>query len=116
MFYDQYLKLCEQRGEKPTPVAQKLGCSSSNIAMWKKGSTPREKVLQKIADYFNVTTQYLLFGEETVSENKEAPSLPAEGVHEKLLIEFFRQLSPERQQEELAYLEQAAKRGAAQDM
>lgn len=83
MFYDQYLKLCEQRGEKPTPVAQKLGCSSSNIAMWKKGSTPREKVLQKIADYFNVTTQYLLFGEETVSENKEALSLLAEGNEER---------------------------------
>lgn len=63
MFYDQYVKLCEGRGEKPTPVAKKLGCSSSNVALWKKGSTPRPAVLSKIAEYFGVTTQFLLFGE-----------------------------------------------------
>lgn len=63
MFYDQFIKLCDERGEKPTPVAKKLGCSSSNVALWKKGSVPRTPVLSKIADYFGVTTQYLLFGD-----------------------------------------------------
>ena len=47
---------------------------------------------------------------------KDAPGPQAESVNEKLLIDLFRQLSPERQQEELAYLAQAAKRGAGQDM
>ena len=61
MFYDNFKKLCEANNEKPTPVAQKLGCTSSNVALWKKGSVPRPAVLQKIADYFGVSTQYLLF-------------------------------------------------------
>lgn len=75
MFYDQFKKLCDERGEKPTPVAKSLGCSSSNVAMWKKGSVPRTAVLNKVADYFGVTTQYLLFGEET----KNTPAVSGEG-------------------------------------
>ena len=64
MFYDNFKMLCERNGEKPTPVAQKLGCSSSNVVLWKNVSTPRPAVLQRIADYFGVDSQYLLFGDE----------------------------------------------------
>lgn len=66
MFYDNFIRLCELRGEKPSPVAQKLGCTTSNVALWKKGSTPRPAVLQKFADYFNVPVQELLFGVEKI--------------------------------------------------
>ena len=64
MFYDNYVLACELRGKKPTPVAQELGCTSSNVAQWKKGSTPRSAVLQKIAAYLDVTPQWLVFGDE----------------------------------------------------
>lgn len=72
MFYDNYVRACELRGEKPTPVAQKVGCTSSNIAQWKKGSTPRSAVLQKIADYLEVSPQYLMFGDDNGNENSSA--------------------------------------------
>lgn len=77
MFYDQFVRLCDERGEKPTPVAKRLGCASSNIAMWKKGSIPRPQVLEKIADYFGVTTQYLLFGDK---DAKKSPTVAGEGM------------------------------------
>lgn len=64
MFYDNYKKLCTERGEKPTPVAQKLGYTSPTVVRWKKGATPRPAVVQKFADYFGVTPQQLLFGDE----------------------------------------------------
>lgn len=70
MFYDQFYKLCKARGKKPTPVAKELGCTSSNVALWKKGSTPRAPVLAKIAEYFDVTEQYLLFGDGSDVGNK----------------------------------------------
>lgn len=79
MFYDQFVRLCDERGEKPTPVAKRLGCASSNIAMWKKGSIPRPQVLEKIADYFGVTTQYLLFGDK---DAKKSPTVAGEGMSE----------------------------------
>lgn len=95
MFYDNYVKLCEGKGEKPTPVAQKLGCSSSNVALWKKGSVPRSATLNKIADYFGVTPQFLLFGETDDQGIKK--DLPKEVSKAKQnLIDVVYQLSDEQ--------------------
>ena len=42
-------------------LAKALGISAGNITEWKKGrSAPSAGVLPKIADYFGVTTDYLL--------------------------------------------------------
>lgn len=103
---------------------------------------PRQSILRKLADYFEISVEMLLnatpalwnAARESVAnqdfaklpiEQREAmlkaakeiaPTPKGESDNEKLLIDLFRQLSPERQQEELAYLAQAAKRGAVQDM
>lgn len=70
MFYDIFKKLCDQRGIKPGPVAEACGINRSNVSLWKsKGYTPRGDALQSIADYFGVSTDYLL-GKE---EQKETP-------------------------------------------
>ncbi len=93
MFYDNFIALCKKNGEKPTPVAQKIGCTSSNVAMWRKGSVPRTAVLQAIADYFGVTTQYLLFGEP--ESKKNPPSADAERKLNEEIISRLVSLSPE---------------------
>ena len=60
-FYDLFVELCEQRGIKPSHVAQACGFNRSNITNWKNGGyTPRGVTLQKIADYFGVPAGYLL--------------------------------------------------------
>lgn len=65
MFYDVYVNLCRNVGKKPSVVAAELGINKSNVSNWKNnGYTPRGEALQKIADYFKVTTDYLLTGEE----------------------------------------------------
>lgn len=64
MFYDRFIDLCNKKGVKPTPLVVELGLSSSNASQWKKGSTPRPDILQKIADYFDVTVGYLVGSEE----------------------------------------------------
>lgn len=64
MFYDRYLALCQKAGKKPSAVASDLGINKSNVTNWKNnGYTPRGDVLQKIADYFDVTTDFLLGAE-----------------------------------------------------
>lgn len=95
MFYDNYVRLCMERGETPTAVARTIGCASSNLAMWKKGSTPRPAVLQRFADYFGVTPQQLLFGD---AEQKEQAPAMSEGLSEtkRKLIEFSQSLSEEQ--------------------
>lgn len=81
MFYDNFKKLCDERGEKPTPVAQKLGYTSATVVRWKKGATPRPAIVQKVADYFGVTPQELLFG------NSKTPLVHAdeEALNEELI-------------------------------
>ena len=100
MFYDNFKMLCEQRGERITPVAQKLGCTSSNVAMWKNGSTPRPAVLQKIADYFDVDVQFLLFG------NEKSPLIPSDerALDEKLITNLI-SLTPEELQKVDAFVQ-----------
>ena len=75
VFYDVYLSLCKRNSKRPSVVAAELGINKSNVSNWKNnGYTPRGEVLQKIADYFGVTTDYLLTGEET----KKAPTQEGE--------------------------------------
>ena len=90
-----------------------IGISKGIISRLKvePNKTINAETAKKIADYFGVSVERVLTGEK-----ENAPGPQAESVNEKLLIDLFRQLSPERQQEELAYLAQAAKRGAVQDM
>ncbi|MED4082049.1 helix-turn-helix transcriptional regulator [Halalkalibacterium halodurans] len=59
MLFDRVKELSEQRGESLKTVAQKLGFSENAFYKWKKQS-PKSEALQKVADYFNVSTDYLL--------------------------------------------------------
>ena len=60
MFYENFKRLCSERGTTPTAVAKAMGISTSMTANWKKGGVPRADTLQKVADYFGVSVSYLL--------------------------------------------------------
>ena len=60
MFYDNFSRLCTERGKSPTAVAKELGFSNAAASHWKNGKSPTAKTLQKIADYFSVTVNDLL--------------------------------------------------------
>lgn len=65
MFYDVFSKLCEKRGIRPSRAAEECGINKSSVSNWKNnGYVPRGETLNKIADYFNVTTDYLLTGKK----------------------------------------------------
>ena len=64
IFFERYSELCYSVNETPNSVAKELGVSSGSVTAWKNGTEPRPKTLSKIADYFGVTTDYLL-GKET---------------------------------------------------
>lgn len=71
MFYDVFTSLCEKKGVSPNKALTDCGVSRTSTAKWREGAIPRGVTLQKIADYFGVTTDYLLTGENT----KNAPTL-----------------------------------------
>lgn len=63
MFFDVYKALCAEKKMTPNGVAKEIGVASPSVTQWKHGSTPRPAVLQRIADYFGVSVDYLLTGE-----------------------------------------------------
>ncbi len=67
MFYDRLKELCKMRGVSITNVAKELGMSSGNLSKWKNGGVPRGKSLTALAEYFGVSTDYLL-GTDTLKE------------------------------------------------
>ena len=65
MFYDIYCALCEKNGLTPSGAASKIGFNRASVTVWKNtGKAPKQELLLKIADFFGVTTDYLLTGEE----------------------------------------------------
>lgn len=64
MFWDNFKKVCDEKGLKPTPVIKAAGIASSSIARWQNGTSPNGDSVIAIADYLKVSTDLLLRGEE----------------------------------------------------
>ena len=75
MFWENYVALCSKKGVAPNAVAAKLGKSSGSVTAWKNGTVPRETTLKKIADYFEVSVDALLYGQKEKSPAPEGAEL-----------------------------------------
>ena len=66
MFYDVFKKLCDDRGINPTRASVEIGFSRGSVSYWKKrylegfDAKPDSYTAEKIADYFDVSVDYLL--------------------------------------------------------
>ena len=60
MFWERFVSLCAENNTKPNPVASQLGISSGAVTRWKSGSIPNSVTIHKIAEFFHVTSSYLL--------------------------------------------------------
>lgn len=69
--YDIFERLLNERRVTAYRVAKETGVTTATLTNWKKGNyTPKQDKLQKIADYFGVTIEYLMTGENS----SEVPS------------------------------------------
>lgn len=71
MFYVNFVKLCNEINKAPSAVAEEIGLKKSAVTKWKKGANPTDATKQKLADYFDVTVDYLLGKTDT----KKSPSI-----------------------------------------
>lgn len=63
--YEIFAKLLELKGVTPYQVHKATGVAQSSLSDWKHGKCcPKYEKLQKIANYFGVSVDYLLTGEE----------------------------------------------------
>ena len=72
MFYDRFKQLCEQRGISCNKAALEIGLSNATPTKWRKtGAIPTGDTLDRIAQYFGVTTDFLLGNEKTPLVNDD---------------------------------------------
>lgn len=75
MFFDNFVRLCEQKGVKPSRALTEAGVPKSAYSYWRTEASsgndakPTNQNAVKLAQYFNVTVDYLLTGNQ-----KENPS------------------------------------------
>ena len=65
MFYTQFLKLCKEKGVKPTPLIKQLGLSSGNLKKWADGGSVSSETLVKLSNYFDVPIDFFFEDDET---------------------------------------------------
>ncbi len=74
--YEIFEQLLQKYGVTAYKVAKDTGVTQTSLSNWKSGrSTPGTRTLQKIADYFGVTVDYLMTGKEE-PEKKETTLSP----------------------------------------
>lgn len=125
VFVQNIKELCFARTELPTIACKKAGVGGSFISDINRGRTPSIEKVQRLADYFGVTTSQLL-GEDplpdgildrekrerskplpllpTLESKMETPAdQPANGREEEF-VQLFSQLTPDQQELVLAQL------------
>lgn len=103
--YEIFERLCRERGVTPYRVSEATGIRTSSLSGWKAGKfTPKQEKLKKIADYFGVSIEYLMTGEEPEEKegyyiNPETADI-AQQIYEdkdlRLLFDVAKDVTPEQ--------------------
>lgn len=99
-------KLRLELGISQKELAEKLGVSPTNIYNYETGRTqPSVEWIIKLADFFEVSTDFLLGREDDFGVIRSQSAAPALDKDEQELIENFRELNRLQKQKILAYTE-----------
>lgn len=102
--YEIFAKLMKAKGCSAYQVSKETGIAQSTLSDWKSGkSVPKADKIQKIADYFGVSADYLMTGEEKEDGPKyylnEETAAIAQDIFEnkelRLLFDAARDADPE---------------------
>ena len=60
MFFNRFKALCDEKNISVYRACTDIGLNRSAVAKWKAGGRPNGTTAAKLAEYFGVTTDYLL--------------------------------------------------------
>ena len=102
--YSIFEELLQKHGVSTYKVSMETGIAQSIFSSWKRGiSKPKQDKMQKIADYFNVSVEYLLTGKEKEGgetyyineETKEIAQKVFENKNLRMLMDSAQDATPE---------------------
>lgn len=104
--YEIFEKLCEERGITPYRFCKDTGINSSTISTWKKkGNECSAKTGKVVCEYFGVTMDYLMSGEDMKTENpnkgyyideETAKTVQEIYDHDKILFDVYKTADKDR--------------------
>ena len=90
--YENFEKLLKERHLTAYKVAKDTGLTTSTLTNWKKGRyTPKQDKLKALADYFGVSIEYLMTGDN--QEEIQEPQSRDERDIKQALEDFKNRLS-----------------------
>ncbi|MGM0169000.1 hypothetical protein IGI39_003316 [Enterococcus sp. AZ135] len=97
--FERVSELSKKQGKSLKDVATELGLSRHAFYSWQT-SSPKAESLEKVANYFNVTTDYLLGRTDKPSPDEKKPDSSKDN-----LTEFFKAETEGMTDDEIATLE-----------
>ena len=95
--------IMDKEGITPKRLTETLGISNSSFTDWGKGKgSPSVMVLTKFAEYFNVSLDYLVFGNEFDVSKSDFSYVSAE---DQELLNKFHSLPLEHQMKLMGYID-----------
>lgn len=92
--YEIFMQILQERGITPYKVSKETGVSQSTLSDWKKGrSTPKSDNMKKIADYLDVSVDYLMTGNEASEENQPITDYSVKFGNNEFIIEMIEKSS-----------------------
>lgn len=101
---DRLNDLKDQSGLNAKQLTSELGISTTSFTDWNKGKgSPSLDAVIKFADYFKVSIDFIVHGEDINASTK--PKLEFSNPQDAELLEKFHTLPPEMRGKVLAYLD-----------
>lgn len=77
IFYNNFVRLCSDRGISPTKAGNDIGVTSAAVSGWKSGAVPRDATIAKLAKYFGCDISELK-NEKTATFNGDGDEINIE--------------------------------------
>lgn len=92
MFWDNFTKICSEKGIKPTPTVHSIGLAASNVSRWQAGSLPSADALVRLSKCLDCSIDYLLTGQDFKPSDTPKPS-----YQDTQLLEMYHTLPDQTQ-------------------
>ena len=105
-FHENFKRIANEKGTSPTAVLRELGIAPSKVAMWNKGSLPKQATLVRLAEYLNCSVIDFFWDEKDDERLALARQAQAESEtkdeDEEDILRIYRMLSRQEKHEFMA--------------
>jgi transcriptional regulator with XRE-family HTH domain len=107
--YSIFEMLCEKNGVTPYKVGKETKIATSTLSDWKNGkSKPKQDKLKLIADYFDVSVDFLMTGENLERPDPARADILADIAMDPQLLEYvskIKNMSAEKKKQLYFYID-----------